>query len=131
MSPPLVTLTLKDMVTKCAIERDQDFSNNFSSGKRRMGNMAVRADIKHGVLVAGLRTSCLGGGISTSDCLVSTSWLAHLIASGSAFWRNRSPLSSRASYEKSFGKDAFPGELTEPHSPFLSHRCEFRVLGWP
>lgn len=85
--------------------------------------MADRADIKHGVLVAGLRTSCLGGGIRP--------WLAHLIASGSAFWRNRSPLSSRASYEKSFGKDAFPGDLTEPHSPFLSHRCEFRVLGWP
>lgn len=90
--------------TECAIGKDQDFSNNFNSGKR-MGNMAVRANTKHGVLVAGLRTSCLGGGIR--------SWLAHLIASGSAFWRNPpSPLSSTASYEKSFGKDAFSWE---PH----------------
>lgn len=32
--------------TECAIEKGQDFYNNCSSGKKRMGNRAVRATLK-------------------------------------------------------------------------------------
>lgn len=56
-------------------------------------------------LAARLKTFCLGGGRRY--------WLAHLSTSVSAFQRNPRPLSSMTSYEKSFGKGAFPGELSQ------------------
>lgn len=92
--------------TKCAVEKGQDFHNNCSSGKRRMGNMAVRATIKR----------------SGVEDFLPWWWYKILVSLSESFWfclleKSSESIILHGLLWEALWEGCFPGGLRVLHSP--------------